>query len=262
VYDITGGQFGDGYGPEELVPGLVSDLLEFNVTTNTSILPPGEFLNFRVQVTQYGVGTVWNTNPFTQTFLTQDFVSTGSIADVIYVDDASKLVSTTTVSETTNSSGEVTIGDVPFNEITTPVTIDLPNAFTVTPVAGGFIKITISGITTPTSVNVTISTGNMLLLNSEYIQFTSIDLVNNYVTGLLRGRKKSITNAFVASGAIVQSVLTRDRLAQADYYKWWYDAAGWDGTPWDTGVWDQDFAAQTLEESSTDAAIFLKRQTP
>jgi hypothetical protein len=194
--------------------------------------------------------------------LTQDFVSTGSIADVIYVDDASKLVSTVTVSETTNSSGEVTIGDVPFNEITTPVTIDLPNAFTVTAVAGGFIKITISGITTPTSVNVTISTGNMLLLNSECIQFTSIDLVNNYVTGLLRGRKKSITNAFVASGTTVQSVLARDQMRQVDYNKWWYDAAGWDGTPWDTGVWDQYFASQTLQESSTDAAIFLKRQTP
>ena len=154
------------------------------------------------------------------------------------------------------------IGDVSWNQIIVPITIDLPNAFTVTPVAGGFIKITISGITTPTPVNVTISTGNMLLLDSEYIQFTNINFVDNYVTGLLRGRKKSITNAFVASGAIVQSVLTRDRLAQSDYYKWWYDASGWDGTPWDTGVWDQYFASQTLEESSTDAAIFLKRQTP
>jgi hypothetical protein len=262
VYDIEGGQFGDGYGPEELVPGLVSDLLEFNVTTDTATLPPGEFLNFRIQVNQYGDGTVWNTNPFTQTFLTQDFVSTGSIADVIYVDDASKLVSTTTVSKMTDSNGEVIVSGIPWSEVSTPISINLPNAFTVDPIPGKAIKITISGITTPTPVNITISIGNMLILDSEYIQFTSINLVNNYVTGLLRGRKKSITNTFVANGTTVQSVLTRDKLLQKNYYKWWYDVAGWDGTLWDNGVWDQIFAAQTLEESSTEAAIFLQRQTP
>ena len=262
VYDVDGGRFGDGYGPEELVPGLVSDLLEFNVTTDPATLPLGQYLNFRVQVSQYGVGTVWNTNPFTQTVLAQDFVSTNSIADVIYVDDASKLVSTTIYSETTNSSGELTVNDVFLNQVTAPITLNIPNAFTVTALPGRVIKITISGISTPTAVNVTVSTGNMLILNSEYIQFTSVNLVDNYVTGLFRGRKKSITNTFVAAGATVQSVLSRDQLPESDYNRWWYNADGWDGAAWDMDLWDQWFATQTLEESTTAAATFLKRISP
>jgi hypothetical protein len=219
-------------------------------------------LNFRVQVSQYGVGTVWNTNPFTQTVLAQDFVSTNSIADVIYVDDASRLVSTRVVTVTTNSSGEATVSDVVLNQVTAPITLDIPNAFTVTPLPGQSIRITISGISTPTAVDVTISTGNMLILNSEYIQFTSVNLVDNYVTGLMRGRKKSITNAFVAAGATVQSVLSRDQLPESQYNRWWYDAAGWDGAAWDIDLWDQWFATQTLEQSSTVAATFLKRISP
>jgi hypothetical protein len=262
VYDVDGGRFGDGYGPEELVPGLVSDLLEFNVTTDPATLPLGQYLNFRVQVSQYGVGTVWNTNPFTQTVLAQDFVSTNSIADVIYVDNASKLVSTTTYAETTNSSGELTVNDVFLNQVTAPITLNIPNAFTVTALPGRVIKITISGISTPTAVNVTVSTGNMLILNSEYIQFTSVNLVDNYVTGLFRGRKKSITNTFVAAGATVQSVLSRDQLPESDYNRWWYNADGWDGAAWDMDLWDQWFATQTLEESTTAAATFLKRISP
>lgn len=262
VYDIDGGRFGDGYGPEELVPGLVSDLLEFNVTTDPASLPPGEHLNFRIQVNQYGEGSVWNTNPYTQTFLTQDFVNTGSLADVIYVDDASKLVSTQIITATTDSSGVLTLDNVFLNQIATPITIDLPNPFTVEAVPGAIVKLTISGITTPTVVAVTISTGNMLLLDSEFIQFTSINLTNNWVTGLMRGRKKSITNSTIKAGAVVQSVLTRDKLRSRYYNQWWYDISGWDGTTWDTGVWDQIFAAQTLADSSTPAAIFLQRTTP
>jgi hypothetical protein len=181
---------------------------------------------------------------------------------VIYVDDASRLVSTTTYAETTNSSGELTVNDVFLNQVTAPITLNIPNAFTVTPLPGRVIKITISGISTPTAVNVTISTGNMLILNSEYIQFTSVNLVDNYVTGLFRGRKKSITNTFVAAGATVQSVLSRDQLPELQYNSWWYNADGWDGAEWDMDLWDQWFATQTLEESTTAAATFLKRISP
>jgi hypothetical protein len=34
VYDVQGGEFGDGYGPEEMVAGLLTDELNFQVTTN------------------------------------------------------------------------------------------------------------------------------------------------------------------------------------------------------------------------------------
>jgi hypothetical protein len=259
VYDLQGGLFSDGYGPEELVPGLVTDELQFNVRTNPATLPPGQHLDFRIQVSKFGLGEVYNTNPFTQTTLAQDFISTGSISDILYVTDASKLVEQKNYSRVANSSGIV---DVPANlkYSVSPVTIDLPNPFTVQYISGNILRITISGITVPTPVTVTVTEGNMILLNSEFIQFTQINLTTNIVTGLLRGRKGTITNGNMSAGTTVQSVLPRDKMPQRYYDRWWYDISGWDFYPWDTYPWDNSFQAITLEQSTTAPANFLKRQ--
>jgi len=260
VYDIQGGRFQDGYGPEELVPGIVTDELEFNVTTDPATLP-GTYLNFRIQVNKYGVGSVYNTNPYTQTTLTEDFVSRNSIADVLYVSDASVLVDTTITSGTTDING-VIIVEGNMSLIVAPITIDIDTQFDAVQIPGtNFISITIYGITPPVAVTVTVHQGNMLLVNSEYIQFTEIDLTANTVTGLLRGRMGSITNDFIASGAIVQSVLSRDMLPEEYYYQWWYNSAAWDNVPWDNQPWDATFVSETLEESTTVPAEFLKQQS-
>lgn len=73
-YDVSGGEFLDGYGPEELVPGIVYDSLNFSVTGNYPDSPnPDIPVNFRIYVNKYGIMTVYNTNPYTQTTLAQDF---------------------------------------------------------------------------------------------------------------------------------------------------------------------------------------------
>jgi hypothetical protein len=254
VYDVQGGQFAQGYGPEELIPGVVTDELDFGVTT------AGVDLSFRITVNKAGFGTVYNTNPYTQTTLTRDFISTNSIADVLYVADASRLVVVNTVTVTTDSNGLVTI---PGNISTlTSITLSIPNEFTFSQPDPSTIALMIDGITSPTSVTVTYCIGNMLLINSEYIQFTSIDLVNNTVTGLLRGRKGTITNQVILSGTTVQSVLDRDRLSANDWYYWWYEIDGWDDAQWDIGIWSGGFIPGTLESSITEAAEFLKRTSP
>jgi len=260
VYDIQGGRFEDGYGPEELVPGLVIDDLEFNVTTDPDTLPIGQYLDFRISVNKYGAGTVYNTNPFTQTSLSHDFVSKNGLGDVLYVENASRLVSVTDQIVTTNSSGVVMI-ECNLSEMTAPIEIHIPNTFTYRTLFNNYVELTIDGITSPTEIVVTTTIGNMLLLNSEYIQFSLIDIVANTVTGLSRGRKNSITNSFVAIGTIVQSVLDRDKLDQQYYDQWWYDINGWDGSNWDMDLWDQYFMSQTLQESTTVPAEFLKRQS-
>ncbi len=261
IYDIHGGLFEDGYGPEELVPGIVIDSLEFKVTTDPDTLPIGQFLDFRISVNKYGAGTVYNTNPFTQTSLSQDFVSTGSVGDVLYVENASLLVDITDQIVTTDSSGVVMIV-CDLSKMTAPIEIHIPNAFTYKTLFNNYVELTISGITSPTEIIVTTTIGNMLLISNEYIQFSLIDIVANTVTGLSRGKKNSIINSFIAIGTIVQSVLDRDRLDQQYYYQWWYNVNGWDGSNWDVDVWDQYFVSQTLEESTTVPAEFLKRIIP
>lgn len=276
VYDVQGGSFKDGYGPEELIPGLVTDFLEFNVTTDPATLGPGNYLNFRIQVDKFGQGAVYNTNPYTQTYLTQDFVSTNSITDVLHVNDASILVATFVEQVTTDTNGVAYILSVAQFMTAYPI-LNISNAFTLEYIGFNDIKLTISGITSPTLVEVTISEGNMLLVNSEYIQFTNIDLATNTVTGLLRGRKNTITNEFLESGTIVQSVLSRDKLANQYYYQWWYEYY----PGWDQGLWQQSTAvtipptvptpvldvgwglsggvSEDLGQSSTIPALFLRR---
>jgi hypothetical protein len=261
VYDVQGGVFQQGYGPEEMIPGLVTDTLEFTVITDPATLPAGRHLNFRIQVNKFGVGEVYNINPFTQTVLVQDFVSTGTISDVIYVDDVTKLVEITTQTVVTSNTGLTTIDGV-LNSMTAPITLNIPNAFTAIQISSSRIQLRIEGITTPTTVQVTISEGNELLLNTEFIKFTQFDLALNCVTGLLRGRKGTITNKFVRSGTTVQSVLPRDRLPQKFYNVWWYNTAGWDFYPWDEDGWNNGFQNQTLEQSTLEPAIFLRRTTP
>lgn len=255
VYDVQGGAFADGYGPEELLPGIVTDELDFSVTT------AGVDLSFRITVNKAGYGTVYNTNPYTRTVLTEDFVSTGSIADVLSVDDASKLVTVRTQTVTTDNTGRAVITG---NTLTlTSVKLSISNQFTVSQGDNvNSIVLQIAGITTPTVVTVTYCFGNMLLINSEYIQFTSIDLDNNTVTGLLRGRKGTITNAEIPAGTVVQSVLDRDRLPEKDWYEWWYGTAGWNVPPWNDGGWSEGYESGTLYASTTEAAEFLKRTVP
>ena len=137
--------------------------------------------------------------------------------------------------------------------MTAPIDIHIPNAFTFRPLPNNNIELTISGITSPTEIEVTTTEGNILLLNNEYIQFSLIDVVANTVTGLGRGKRNSITNSFVAIGTVVQSVMDRDKLNQQYYDQWWYNTDEFNPS---------GFASQTLEESTTIPAVFLKQLIP
>jgi hypothetical protein len=110
----------------------------------------------------------------------------------------------------------------------------------------------IAGITSPTTVIVTVAEGNMMLVNSEFIGFTSVDFVNNSVTGLQRGRNGTITNQLIERDTDVQSVLDRDRLRVQYYNQWWYG----------NGVDSPVSFDGTLYESTSESALFLKKTTP
>jgi hypothetical protein len=255
-YNLQGGHFADGYGPEELVPGLVTDLLNFKVSTNSYTV------NYRVVVDRFGNHSVYNNNSLTQTTLAQDFQSVGDLEDTLVVDDVTKLVKVKSVTVTTDSQGKFRVLGVESNAI---VLIDLgiTNNYNWTAVGPDGIEIIVDDISSPTVLNVTVAYGNMLLLNSEFIKFSSIDLMTNTIYGLQRGVMSSITNTFVASGTVVQGLLNRDKLGGQYWYEWWYHIPNWDMSPWETYPWDyDDFITEPLSESVHPAAIFLKKTLP
>ena len=92
TYTVDGGEFELGYGPEELIPGVISDTLTMNITTTG-----GSPLSFRMFVGNDGVQQVYNSNPYTETALTQDFISDNTLYyNVMHVADASALISSPT----------------------------------------------------------------------------------------------------------------------------------------------------------------------
>lgn len=255
-YDVQGGKFTDGYGTEELVPGLVTDLL--NLLVNTSEMP----VNHRIIIDRFGNHSVHNNNPYTQTTLTSDFISVGDLEDTLVVDDVSKLVTLTTKTVITDSTGKFLFLGVDSNKVV-GINLSVSNSFTWRACGFDGIEVNVNGITSPTTMNVTVAVGNMLLLNSEFIKFSSIDLDTNKIFGLQRGLKGSITNSFVAAGTIVQGLLDRDKLENQQWYQWWYHIPYWDVGAWDADPWDWDtFTTRPLSESYHPAALILRKTVP
>jgi hypothetical protein len=72
-------------------------------------------------------------------------------------------------------------------------------------------------------VEVTTKVGDTVIINGEQLQFGAIDLVNNYITNLSRGRDRTIINTRIEVGSTVQSVLSRDMMPQVFVDQDWYD---------------------------------------
>jgi hypothetical protein len=245
LYDIRGGLFTDGYGPEELVAGVVTDTLSMTVTSNDADL------SFRLTIDAYGRYSVHNTNPYTSTTMSANFVSSNLFTDVLQVVDASKLVEIKSYTVTTDASGEVTVIG-PRSRKVTNVTISIPDNFTYEGAYGD--QLTIKIPTAPlTTITVTVAEGNLLLVNSEFIGFTSIDLATNQITGLKRGLFGTITNSQINFATVVQSVLDRDNMME------WYDKC-WD--EWWYGAPTLPGANTTLATNSSLLATFLQRTSP
>jgi hypothetical protein len=173
------------------------------------------------------------------------------------VHDASRLVETHTFTVTPDAQSVFRVGEFAANQVTGIVIVDaLDNhitdyAINAAEVAGTeyttnrniSLDITVQeSYTGP--LTVTVAVGNKLIVQSEQIQFTSIDLVNNTVTGLLRGRNGTITNTVFEKYSTVQSMLDRDQMSAQDYTVNWYD----------------EYAP--LQLNVTPQALFLQQQNP
>lgn len=299
-YQMQGGQFADGYGPEELVPGVVTDTLNFTVYSSYPVAyydyPPNPIINFRISMLnpQYSAITLGSTTvtaPVTMSAL--------MLGDTIYLNNVSAILKTQT-----STFGYVRIKneiiyyssiDLANNSISglkrglfsTPVNdyiasdsvaigldiIELGQVYNINPYTQATLISTLVTSDDPYNDIIYVDDVSKLLgdnlatsyiyVNGEYIQFNIVDVLSNSVTGLVRGAMGSITNAVIPAGTTVQSVLQRDKLPFEYYNQWWYNNTNWDMVRWDRFAWDLDsILPDWLYESTHPAAVFLKRQAP
>ena len=235
LYDILGGQFPDGYAPEELVAGVVSDFLCLTVITDDATL------SFRQIVDKSNNSVVLNSNPFTQVFLVEDLDPTDA---QIYVSDVSPLIDTRFNSVgnviyingefirfTTVDSGTNALGGLQRGIMGTAVT---------GPIKGGTLGVT---DIQPGLLYSIVSTGST--------DFTLAGAPSNAAGTVFYANSNS--GNLTGSGTVtpvVQSMLESNKLFQSYESLWWY------GPPSDPS------ANTTLATNTSVPAEFLQRTSP
>ena len=70
-------------------------------------------------------------------------------------------------------------------------------------------------------VTITVILGNLIYVAGEQIKFTTVDFVNNTLTGLQRGTNGTGERNFIPAYDKVYGILSTNQLPNADYYLTW-----------------------------------------
>jgi len=179
-----------------------------------------------LNVTKDNISSVYRANSLTTTWLTQPLEYTDSI---IYVEDVSKITNTLVQIDTvpTLVDGVATIGleadkrtiaqvIVKNGDTTLPSSSYSVGIVDIAPV----LNIT-SGVTAGDTITITLILGNVLYVAGEQIRFTTVDFDANTITGLQRGANGTGERSFIPAYQKVYSVLSQDKLPDADYNQTW-----------------------------------------
>jgi hypothetical protein len=175
---------------------------------------------------------VYRENQNTRTFLTE---SSEIVDDEFTVFDPYKLVKILSVAATVPSSGDKYIDVQGVNtSIITSIVVESGSTevtdYETSIINNSIIRLTFTGSTTG-AVQITIALGNTVMINSEQITFTNIDLVSGVVSGLKRGMTGTITNETLTQYSSVQSVLVDNQLSPGYYNEFWYNITNTGGDP-------------------------------
>lgn len=186
-----------------------------------------------------GAASVFNQNETAMLQLASTFNSSNISSDILYLNNVAPLIDTTVLTLQTDINGQIIITGIDPREIIS-LTIDTENQYSWLSVSANKIIATIQDISPSTTVTVTIVTGGIIFVSGELIGFSTIDTVNNTLTGLRRGLYGTTINTRIAAGQSVQGILSRHQMPGSLYDKWWYDGSG------------------TLATDTSEAALFLQ----
>jgi hypothetical protein len=201
----------------------------------TSMMPsatPNEEV-FLINVNQTGTGVVYRANTQTRTWLVEPLSNTDT---VMHVNDVTRLTDVVTQTETTPAiedgyyyigleADKRLISNVTVYNVTTGQFIDGSNFTIVIENLSPVLKITAgSYIASGNQLNITILEGNLIYVNGEQIKFSSVDLLNNTISGLQRGTNGTGAQFYVPLYAEVYGLLSNNQMTSVDYQETWNSA--------------------------------------
>jgi hypothetical protein len=244
-----------------------SDMLRFNTGNKLSILAPinygeniivtafvtGETPNetkFNMNIDRYGMAEVYRTNLQNGTWITEEILAE---TDIIYLNNASRVVSTVSQNTDIVSSGDYLVSYLEYNisEIKGISIYDNNNLVVISSsnyemqqFNGRSAVVFSDGVVAGLNLTITMQIGNIVEINGERIYFTSIDLVTNTLTGLIRGVQgtPTIDHAIYDQAFGINAV---NKLKDFYYNK-----------NWNSSVYNVE-NGDPLQISTTPAALFL-----
>jgi hypothetical protein len=224
----------------------------------TSMMPsatPNEEV-YLLNVNQQNSAAVYRANTLTRTWLVQPLFNTDT---VIYVDDITRLTDTVTQIATAPAvvanlmsigltADKRIISNVSVYNNTTSAEINSSNYKIVIEELSPILQITSGSWIAPgDQLTITIIEGNLIYVNGEQIKFSSVDTVNNTLSGLQRGANGTGEQVYVPLYSEIFSILSSNRMTDVQYNQTWnsYTFNLVDGDP--------------LQISTTASAIFLNQ---
>jgi hypothetical protein len=224
---------------------------DITITSMISSATPNQLVYLQ-NVNKNGVGTVYRANTDTRTWLVEPLYYTN---EIIYVSDVTRITDTLVQNVVAPAAvdGIISIGlDADKNTIsqvivyntTTSNYVNSNNYSIVIIDLVPILQIT-DEVTVGNSLVITTIEGNLLYINGEQIRFSTVDLVNNTITGLQRGTNGTGIVDYMPTYSEVFGILSNNLLPSVNYNLTWnsniYNVT--DGDP--------------LQISVTNAAVFL-----
>jgi hypothetical protein len=239
---------------------LLEEVLPTDVLIVTSMVPTAmpSGAQFRINLNKYNSiqddsgwgnkwGNIWSPdklidyvpsvhreNHQSRTYLTDTMATTLQMSDQFTVADPYRLVKLDSRPAQTIVNGTIAGQSVNYTEVVGVATARVTSvvvtaANTLTPVTDFAVEIVNNNIirlvfsTSPAglSVDIAIAIGNTVMIQSEQISFTDIDLSTGTVSGLVRGTNGTIVNLELTAGSPVYGVQNQDELS-GYYYRNWY----------------------------------------
>jgi photosystem II stability/assembly factor-like uncharacterized protein len=236
---------------------ILTEILAGDDVIITSMMPsatPNEEVFF-MNVNSQNQASAYRANTQTRTWLTQPLYNT---QDIIYLYDVTKITDTLVQNSITPAAvnGVHNVGLIADKNLISSITVynntkgsiissdnyelNLINISpTISITAGNWIAV-------GDSLIITILQGNLIYINGEQIKYTTIDLINNTVSGLQRGTNGTGEQIVHPQYSEVFGILSNNRMSNTDY-----------STVWNSFVYNTTLG-DPLQISNTPGAIFLR----
>jgi hypothetical protein len=224
---------------------------DITITSMISSATPNQLVYLQ-NVNKNGNGSVYRANTDTRTWLVEPLYYTN---EIIYVSDVTRITDTLVQNVVAPAAvdGIISIGlDADKNTISQVIVYNTTSSSYVNSNNYSIVIIDLvpilqitDEVTVGNSLVITTIEGNLLYINGEQIRFSTVDLVNNTISGLQRGSNGTGILDFIPKYSEVFGILSNNLLPSVNY-----------NLTWNSNVYNVN-DGDPLQISETNAAFFL-----